>query len=329
MFIGGKKGLESKIVPDWGFDIVTIDVKPMPRKIGTKAIIFPFMLISTVLKARSVIKKFAPDAIISTGGFASGPASIAAAIMRTPLFLQEQNSYPGITQRYASRWAKRVYYSFPGSQEYFKSSKNAVLMGNPVDISDDEFDREAFLSELSLNPKKNTIFITGGSQGAKSINSAIRKFCDYSGQYNILWQTGNRNYNDIVSSFNGNIPAYVSLHHFIKDMDRFYKASDIVIARAGALTLAEIAGYGKPSILVPYPYAAADHQTKNAQAFVECGAAVAIKDGKLEAGILSDTLSDIMQKNNLDRMKKAALKLGKPNALENICQDIIFSMGAK
>jgi UDP-N-acetylglucosamine--N-acetylmuramyl-(pentapeptide) pyrophosphoryl-undecaprenol N-acetylglucosamine transferase len=264
LFQGGKRGMESSIVPDWGFEIETLDILPIPRKASLEALRFPFSLSSSVIKAIDIIKRFRPTAVISTGGFASGPSAIASGIMNVPLFIQEQNSYPGITQRYSSGGAKRLWYAFPGSEKYFRRKDIAMLCGNPIKYIENGQSRSVFLSELNLDPRRKTVFVTGGSQGSLTLNRAMKQMLELGVMFNVIWQTGKDKFKDIEREINEKHVDNIRIFPFINEMHKCFKAADLVVSRAGALSLSEIAAYGKPSILVPYPYAAANHQMLNA-----------------------------------------------------------------
>ena len=328
LFLGGKKGLESKIVPKWGFDIEIVDIMPMPRRLGLDMLRFPFNLIKATSKAKTIIRSFAPNVIISTGGFASGPSAIAARSLKIPLVLQEQNSYPGITQRWASLWATKVYYSFQGSESFFLSSKNATLLGNPIEELIQDVNRTEILHKLNLSESKKTVFITGGSQGARSINNAILELVKKRIDFNVIWQTGVNNYEAIIKELDGGNLQHIVIEPFIQNMTDIYNVADLVVCRAGALTLAEISALGKPSILVPYPYAAADHQTKNALMFSRSEASVNIKDNELSSELLLLRIKEIINNpSKLGIMSRNAVKLGRPNALRKICEGIIELTG--
>ncbi len=321
--MGGKKGMESEIVPKWGYDLMTLDIMPMPRKIGCEFFRFPFNLIGAVRKAMEVFRRERPLAVISTGGFASGPYSIAAGLLGIPLFLQEQNSHPGITQRWASLWAKRIYYAFPGSEMKFLKGKNAIMTGNPIDNKVHARKREDVLAEYGLSPENRTVFITGGSQGSYSINKAVSEFAGKLSDINIIWQTGSKHYDELKDTFD-NSPV-LAVRGFIGDMASTYLAADLIVARAGALTLSEIAAYGKPSILIPYPFAAADHQRKNAGVFETRGAASVLDDSQLDLLMLriKEIIGDIAK---LKKMSDMAAELGRPTATEEITLDILESL---
>ena len=331
IFIGSQRGLEHKMVKEAGFEIVETPIAALPRRIGLSAITFPVKLLYSVAKAISVIKKNNVRAVVGTGGYASGPAVLAAPIAGVPLILQEQNSIPGITTRVASLWAKRIFLSFPGSETHLIRSKNTILVGNPVLIPDEIPSRDNAKSRFAMRRDIPLVLITGGSQGAASINRTVLKLAKRAEKlpFAILWQTGEKNFDEIASLIKP-LKGRLRILPFIDPMWEAIVAADLVVARAGALSLAEMAAFGKPSLLVPFPFAAADHQTKNAKAIEKAGAAVVIRDDEMTAEILENTILKIIgNKEKLSQMAKAAKKLGQPEALSVIADEIIRIAGGE
>lgn len=329
IFLGSHRGLEHKMVGDAGFEIVETPIAALPRRIGLSAITFPVKLIYSIIKAISVMKKNNARAVVGTGGYASGPAVLAAPIAGVPLILQEQNSIPGITTKIASLWAKRIFLSFPGSKTYFLRSKNTQFVGNPVLIPDKIPSQNEAKSRFAMRKDLPLVLITGGSQGAASINRTVMELVKKTDNlpFAILWQTGEKKFDEIVSKIKP-IEGQLRILPFINPMWEALVAADIVVARAGALSLAEIAAFGKPSVLIPFPFAAADHQTKNAKMFEKAGAAVIIRDDKMTAEILENTILGIIgNEKKMSQMAKAAKELGQPEALSTIADEIIRIAG--
>jgi len=263
--------------------------------------------------------------VVATGGYVSGPAIFAAKLKRIPVVLCEQNSYPGLTTRIGSLFANAVCLGLPGAKQHLWRRSRAELIGNPVEIPSEMPDRADLLRAFGLDPNILTVLVTGGSQGAASINRAMVEMVEGGLQpddVQFLWQTGSKKLDEVKAALD-RVPSNVTLFPFIRPMWNAYHVADIVIARCGALTLSEISVFGLPAILIPYPYAAADHQRLNALSFAKSGAATVIPDDKTNGVTLASALRELIeQKDKRQAMASESRKLGRPNALVEIVTKI-------
>lgn len=328
LFVGAKGRMEMEKVPAAGYPIVGLWISGLQRRITVKNLLFPVKVIASMCKARRIIKDFHPHVVIGVGGYASGPMLKAASQKHIPTLIQEQNSFPGITNKILAKHVNKICVAYEGMQQYFPSSK-IVLTGNPIrqDISMLEAKKQDAISFFGLNPSKKTVLVVGGSLGARSVNQAIanniKSFADNDVQ--LIWQTGKMFYAEAVSyvkslSFDG-----VKVYDFIKKMDYAYAAADVVVSRAGAIAISELMVVGKPAILIPSPNVAEDHQTKNAMSLVEKNAALIIKNAEANEKlweILNKILCDTDQQQ---RLIKNISALAKKNAADDIA-DIVLEL---
>ncbi len=320
LFMGAERGLEKDIIPGRGFNIEFIDAAPWEGKSSLKN------LWHSVKQVKSAIKRFHPHCAIGTGGYVSAPLALAAPFKRIALFWQEQNTYPGSATKLASLFARRIFLGFEDAKKHLWRGKNAIHSGNPVKLSLSSKGKRALRKELGINPELKTVFLTGGSQGAAPLNEAmfelVKQF-GIPGDAQLLWQCGKKEYKALAEEI-GSLSQRISLHPFIDDMAIAYGASDLVICRAGALTLAEIAVAGLPAVLIPFPHAAADHQRKNARSFTHSGSAVMIDQNDLTPALLCATIRDLLDNpKRLIKMSEKVRQLGKPNAAKQIAGEII------
>lgn len=320
-FIGTKDRIESYKVPEMGFPYFAMPITAFPGK-NLKGLSYPFTFIKSISAARKVIKNQQIDGVICTGAYISYPPGLAARRLKKKLFLMESNVNPGKSILWLSKNANKIYTSYEKSKIFFDqiSATNIVCLGNPVrkEILNPKDKKESIL-EYGLNPEWKTIFIFGGSLGAKSINYAVEKYLNQFAQMkvNIIWQTG-KNYVIPVT-----LPANVRASIFINDMDTAYAASDFVIARSGATTVAEIAVLGKPSILVPLPSASNNEQYENARMLDESNAAVLVNNEDIESKLLELVQKLITNDAELNRMTEKILEFARPNAVKEIAEDIL------
>ena len=323
-FVGTKNGLEYKVIPEMGYELFLISVRGFSRtKILLNFIVVIRLLIS-LFQCFFILLKIRPAAVIGTGGYVSGPMLFMAVILGYPTLIQEQNSFPGVTTRWLAKWVKRVHLSFNEAKKYFRKQENLIVSGNPVrkfQLTDKQQAREYF----GLDKDKKTILVFGGSQGAKRINDVLKSCLpdlmrDTDAQ--IIWGTGKLSYQDAVQAAL-DYQNRIHVTEYLDNMAMAYSASDLAVCRAGALTLAELAICGLPSILIPYPYAAAGHQVKNANAFRRSGAAEMLIEQDLDEKILSQKIVDLIKDTaQLQVMRNAALKAAFPDAADHIVQSI-------
>jgi UDP-N-acetylglucosamine--N-acetylmuramyl-(pentapeptide) pyrophosphoryl-undecaprenol N-acetylglucosamine transferase len=281
LFIGAKGRMEMEKVPAAGYPIQGLWISGLQRRVTLKNLIFPVKVITSLVKADQILAKFKPDAVVGVGGYASGPTLRAAIRRRIPTLIQEQNSYPGITNKLLSKHVNKICVAYDGMERFFPSGK-ILLTGNPVrkDILFQGSRTEA-LEHFHLDSKKKVVLIIGGSLGAGTINNSVLHYLDQqTGEESIqlLWQTG-KHYYDLIKSNPKTLGREdVFIYSFIDRMDMAYAAADIIISRAGAIAISELCIIGKPVILIPSPNVAEDHQTKNAEALVRRTAALMLKD---------------------------------------------------
>ncbi|WP_262150036.1 undecaprenyldiphospho-muramoylpentapeptide beta-N-acetylglucosaminyltransferase [Chryseobacterium foetidum] len=323
LFIGANGKMEMEKVPQAGYKIQGLNIAGFDRGNLLKNIGLPFKLISSLIKAKKIIKEFKPDFAVGTGGFASGPALFMAAKMGIPTFIQEQNSFPGKTNTANSKKAKAIFTAYPDMEKFFHGTKTFFL-GNPVrqNVISDLTDSETAKEKLGLDKNKLTILSVGGSQGSRTLNNGWKDNLENLKEkgHQLIWQTGKLDFAEITSSIQP--PASIQIKEFISDMATAYSAADVIVSRAGAIAISELAMAKKPVILVPLPTAAEDHQTKNAMNLVEKNAARIVKDSEMEEKFWN-TLSEICENENVRKEMSDNLKyFAKPNAAKEIVDEI-------
>lgn len=330
LFIGANGKMEMKRVPEAGYPIEGLNVYGINRSLSLKALVsnvkLPFLLMKTMRRARQIIRNFNPDMAIGVGGFASGPALKAASSLGIPTLLQEQNSYPGVTNKILSAKAKKICVAYDGLEKYFPAEK-IVKTGNPIRaeilnmVRKDDKAYEFF----GFSKEKKTILVVGGSLGARTINQCMEKGLDRLKEMNVqlLWQTGESFYKTISPKLLARQNENVKIVPFIKNMNDAYSMADVIVSRAGALAIAELCVVGVPTILVPFPFAAEDHQTKNAQALVDKDAAIMIPDSQAETQLMDQLVSLIQDENRCQTMGENILKLAQPDAIDLIIKEIL------
>lgn len=323
LFVGAKDKMEMQKVPQAGFAIKGLWISGLQRKLTLDNSLFPIKLLSSLLKSRTIIKNFKPDVVIGTGGFASGPLLQMANSLDIPTVIQEQNSYPGITNKLLSKKANIICVAYENLERFFPKEK-IVFTGNPVrqDILDVESKRSEALSYFNLDENKKTVLILGGSLGARRINQLIANEIDFLRNNNlqIIWQCGNLYISDYKHFSEVENVQVVS---FIDRMDLIYAAADFVISRAGASSVSELCLVGKPTIFIPSPNVAEDHQTKNANAIVEKNGALLLKESELDEKFESVFNKLIHDENLQNSLRQNMKKLAMPNATKDIVEEII------
>lgn len=324
LFIGANGKMEMEKVPQAGYKIEGLNIAGFNRGNLLKNIGLPFKLISSLLKAKKIIKSFKPDFAVGTGGFASGPALFMAAKMGISTFIQEQNSLPGKTNTANGNKAKAVFTAYPNMEKFFPTSK-VFFLGNPIreNIVSGMQETAQAKEKLGLDKDKLTILSVGGSLGSRTLNNGWKLNLENLKEkgYQLIWQTGTLDYKDLSSYLQ--LPASIQLKEFIKDMETAYSAADIIVSRAGAIAISELAVAQKPVLLVPYPFAAEDHQTKNAMNLVEKNAARMVKDSEMKEKFWT-TLSEICENENVRKEMSENLKyFAKPNAAKEIVDEIL------
>ena len=323
LFVGANDKMEMQKVPQSGYKIIGLWIAGLQRKLTLQNAMFPIKLLSSLFKSRKIIKNFKPDVVIGTGGFASGPLLQMANMFNIPTVIQEQNSYPGITNKLLSKKANKICVAYENLERFFPTDK-IILTGNPVrqDLLEIDSKRNEALEYFKLDKTKKTLLILGGSLGARRINQLIAKEIDFITNQNVqvIWQCG-KLYFDEYSKIT--VGADIQVNAFIDRMDLVYAASDFVISRAGASSVSELCLVGKPVIFIPSPNVAEDHQTKNADAIVSKNGALILKESELDEkfeSIFSNLLTDNDLQNQLSKNIKL---LALPNATKQIVDEIV------
>lgn len=330
LFIGTGKQLEKDIVEEVGFPLKIIHAKGFERKLSIDTLRSLHQLILGAADSIKILKEEKPDLVIGTGGYTAGPVVFFASLMGIPCAIHEQNVIPGVTNKILSRFAKKIFISFPESANYFPKNK-VILAGNPVRPEITKGTRREALEKFGLSPNMPTVLSFGGSQGAMSLNNAIYyviKTLIKSKEFQLIHVTGKNNYNKIMQSLMDDkidlgSASHIVIKPYINDMENAYAAADLIISRAGALTIAELSACGKPAILIPLPSAANRHQDFNAALMEKNGAAIVIYEKDLTGEKLYKSICNIIfDKECLLKMSASSKKLARNNALDTILQEI-------
>jgi UDP-N-acetylglucosamine--N-acetylmuramyl-(pentapeptide) pyrophosphoryl-undecaprenol N-acetylglucosamine transferase len=310
LFVGSLGKLEMEKVPDAGYKIIGLPIKGFERKISFQNFKTIFLLFWSLLKSVKIILQFKPDLAIGVGGYASGPVLFICTLLRKPILLQEQNSYPGITNKILSKGADKICVAYHHMDRFFDKSK-IVLTGNPVRAN-------IQLSEVKETSGKN-VLVVGGSLGARTINDSILTGLETltKESVNLKWQTGKLYYNEINNVLK-NKPLNVEILPFINDMKAAYGFADVIVSRAGAIAISELCIVGKPVILIPSPNVAEDHQTKNALALVEKEAAIMVKDSEAKENLALEIVALLNNKEKQTILSENIKSLAKPDATKEI-----------
>lgn len=318
LFIGTKRGLEGKLIPREGFDIEYIEAAGFRRKITPENIVVAYKAFTSMLRTRRIIKDFAPDIVIGCGGYTSGPVVMEAALRKIPTLIHEQNVFPGITNKMLSGRADTVCISFEEAEKYFTKAKNIVFTGNPVRPSLFSLTKQAARLKLGVDSRPLLVAV-GGSLGATTINSQMLSLIKkLPNSVQVMWATGNREYDRVMEKI-VKIPSNVQISPYIYNMDEVLQAADLVISRSGAITLTELCATGTPSVLIPSPNVAENHQEINARALEAKDAAVVICESELDDTTLSDTVVKLIgDEKRLNKMSKNAKNMSKADACHQI-----------
>ncbi|TSA39169.1 MAG: undecaprenyldiphospho-muramoylpentapeptide beta-N-acetylglucosaminyltransferase [Porphyromonadaceae bacterium] len=323
LFVGASGKMEMDKVPRAGYKIIGLPVSAFHRRLSVKNLMFPFRLLVSMIKAAKLIREFKPDLVIGTGGFASGPVLRVAARKSISTLIQEQNSFPGITNRLLSQKVSRICVAYPGMDRYFPSEK-IVLTGNPVrtDLRIPENRIHEARTWFNINSDLPVILIFGGSQGARTINHSLFSHIDKLAHspVEILWQAGTPFFNTAKGAADACGTGNIRVLEFIHEMNFAYALASLVVCRSGAITLSELALLGKPAILIPLHSAAENHQSKNARAYVDAGAAMLITDTEAPDQLVDNMLALINDKARLTSMSNQMIRFAKPNAVNEIAK---------
>jgi UDP-N-acetylglucosamine--N-acetylmuramyl-(pentapeptide) pyrophosphoryl-undecaprenol N-acetylglucosamine transferase len=332
LFVGAKGKMEMEKVAAAGYPIEGLWISGLQRRLTYKNLSVPFKIISSLLKSRRILKIFKPDVVVGVGGYASWAIVKAAAMKGIPTLIQEQNSFPGKSNIDLSKKVNKICVAFEGMEKYFPKSK-IVITGNPVrrEMVNIENKKEEALKFFGLSPDKKIIFAVGGSLGARTINQSIQNHLELFAKENIqvIWQTGKLYFeaakNAATNIFDGGIKVY----DFISRMDLAYAAADIIVSRAGAISVSELCIIGKPAILVPSPNVAEDHQTKNALTLVRADAAILIKDSECKLVLGKKIIELFMDKEKCSSLSKNIKTLALPDAADSIVNEVLTLVNKK
>ena len=322
LFVGANDRMEMQRVPQAGYSIKGLQIAGIQRKLSLKNLLLPFKLLKSLYQARQIIQKFQPDAVIGTGGYASAPTLKAAQWLKVPYFIQEQNSFAGITNKWVSKKANKIFVAYQNMEKFFPKAKIQIT-GNPIReglTTIQDKNKNAF-ENFSLDENKFTLLVLGGSLGAKSINQLISSNLSFfqENQVQILWQCGKFYYDE----YKEKQTEMVQVRPFIENMNDAYAVADVIISRAGASSVSELCVVGKPVIFVPSPNVAEDHQTKNAQAIADEKAAILIKETELKDNFQKIFLEIFNDKEKRKILSENIKALAKPNATKQIVDEII------
>lgn len=326
LFVGAENRMEMKKIPEAGFKIIGLPVSGFKRKLSFENVRVMINLVKSLLKARKIIKDFKPKVVIGTGGYASGPILQLAGKKGIPTLIQEQNSYPGITNKLLAKRASKICVAYKGMDKYFPKEK-ILFTGNPVreDIEGIGDKMNEALEYFKLQRAKKTLLILGGSLGARTINMAImRKLEDIKEEnIQIIWQSGKLYHDSAMREVDSIRPGNIRLYDFITRMDLAYFAADLVISRAGAGTISELCLCAKPSILVPSPNVAEDHQTHNARTLVKQNAAELISDSEAIEKLIPKALDLIKDDSALKILSQNIVKMAIRNSAGKIAEEVL------
>lgn len=325
LFVGAKGRMEMTKVVEAGYDIIGLNISGFQRRLTLENILFPLKVISSFLSSIRILKKFKPQVVVGFGGYASSPITLAAARKRVPIVLQEQNSYAGLANKAVAKRASKICVAYHNMGQFFPSSK-IELTGNPIRKSINlGTRRQDGIEHFELNEAKKTILVIGGSLGARTLNEAIVQNIErlLLSNHQVIWQTGSFYYKEMLERVKTLDLKNIRLVEFIQEMNKAYASADVVISRAGALTISELSVIGKAVVFVPSPNVAEDHQTKNAMALVDKNAAEIITDEDAINDLVDKAFELLENEKRLKELETNILKLGKPNATESILNQVL------
>jgi UDP-N-acetylglucosamine--N-acetylmuramyl-(pentapeptide) pyrophosphoryl-undecaprenol N-acetylglucosamine transferase len=325
VFVGTKGRIEERVVPAQGYRFESIWISGFRRAVSFETLLFPVRLVVALAQSWILLRSVRPQVVVGTGGYVSGPVVFAATIMGIPTLIQEQNSYPGVTTRLLASRVDELHVSFDQSLQFLRRKENVKVTGNPTRAEVGRIGKAEGRRYFLLAEERPTILVFGGSQGAHAINMAVCSCLKElaSGGIQLLWQTGEADYGMAVAAAASYAKSGVIVLKYIDRMEYAYGACDLAVCRAGATTLSELTTAGVPSVLVPYPFAAADHQSRNARSMTESGASLLIKEenlGSVLAVELKRLLSDPVR---LMRMGEKARVLGRPDATAKLADSVL------
>ncbi|MFC1637591.1 undecaprenyldiphospho-muramoylpentapeptide beta-N-acetylglucosaminyltransferase [Candidatus Margulisiibacteriota bacterium] len=319
LFIGSQEGLEKELIAREGYGVKLIKARALLRKLSYQALSAPFVSVWGFFQSLKILRRFSPQVLISTGGYASLPVVLAARSLGIPVVLHEQNVLPGAVNRFCARFARKVFLTFDGSQQYLAGE----VVGNPVRAEIISAEREAARKKFSLDPRARVVLVVGGSQGAKKINETVISSLDVlPADVQVLHIIGNRDFGWVSRCLEGREVVNYRPLPYLHDMADALAAADLVVSRAGATAISEFLVRGLPMCLIPFPYAANDHQRLNAEVVASAGAAVVVRDQDLSPEKFVKVITD--PGLNYDKMRGSCRQLARPEAAERIV-DYIYA----
>ncbi|MBN8702414.1 MAG: undecaprenyldiphospho-muramoylpentapeptide beta-N-acetylglucosaminyltransferase [Bacteroidetes bacterium] len=332
LFVGAEGRMEMEKVPTAGYKIIGLWISGLQRKLTLDNLSFPFKVISSLWKARKIIADFKPDVVIGTGGYASGPMLRAASKKGIPTLIQEQNSYPGITNKILAKTVNKICVAYEDMERFFPKEK-IKLTGNPIrqDITAIEDKKKEGIQFFNLQESKKTILVIGGSLGARTINESIARGLSVIEKegFQLVWQTGKTFISKAKETIATNDSSNCHAFDFIGRMDLAYAVADVIISRAGASSISELCVVGKPIILVPSPNVAEDHQTKNAKTLVDKNAAVLVKDADASTVLVNRVVELCKNEQLQSELKGNIRKMALPQATKIIVEEVLQLVNAR
>ncbi len=328
-FVGTQQGLEKDIIPRYSYPLKFIEVAGFKRSLSFDTLRSAGKLLAGLYDAYKIIKNEKPDLVIGTGGYVCGPIVFMAALHGVPCCIQEQNAMPGVTNRILAHYVRKVFLGYKEAGKYFKGKAELEYTGNPIRSEILQHTREEAIKELGLDPAKKTILVSGGSRGARSINKAMLEaelMLSGRSDVQVLHATGDVNYDAYMTEIKkrGGVEGNIMIKPYLHNMPVALAAADLAVFRSGAIGLAELMAKGVPSILIPYPYATANHQEFNARAVEAKGAAKVILDKELTGESVLEAVEHLLlHQDELNKMQAAAKDLGRPQAAEVIAREAI------
>jgi len=322
LFVGTKNHMEWKAVPKAGYKIKSVWISGFHRRLTLKNMLFPLKLVTSIVQSFGIVSSFKPQVMVSCGGYAAGPVGWVAGKRGVKVVIQEQNSFPGVTNRMLAKFASRIFTAFKEAAKYLPSDK-IVESGNPTRNTLDKVEKKIGLNSFNFDDSKPVLMVLGGSGGARSINEAVKENLDKLSDLQVIWQCGNRYIDALMKEVDLENNKNIRLTAFIDNMPEAYAAADLIVSRAGASSCSEFMMTGKPSVLIPSPNVAGDHQTQNAQSMVDAGASELLKDVDAINALPELVHSLIKNQEKLKEMNKAALRLAKPDAAKMIAKEIL------
>lgn len=331
-FFGQKHSLEGTLIPQRGYKFEHVSAYPLARKLHPRLLIAGARVLQGLGQAIWKLRRYQPDIVVGTGGYVAGPVMLAALVLKFPTLIHEQNAFPGVTNRILSKYVHTICLSFEETREHCKGKGRIVVTGNPVRQSILRCTQERGRSIWGVSPEQKLLLIMGGSQGARSINEGVVQWLSNStlpGEWVILHVTGRGQYQETLDLYRKygievSSAGHIIVRDYVEDVETAYAAAHLFLGRSGAMTVAELTARGLPAVLIPYPYAAEDHQRANARMMEKNGGAILINDRDIKEGKLGVHIEDLLvDDKKIDGMALASLSLGHPQAIDKIHEEIL------